>query len=65
MTEEFNWQKSSYSTSGAECLEVAHVSGGVVIRESDEPGVVITANHAGLQALLKGAKANVFGRVTD
>ncbi|MFE4516193.1 DUF397 domain-containing protein [Kitasatospora sp. NPDC056783] len=56
-----NWQKSSYSSESVNCLYVAAVSDGTVkIRESDDPGVVITTLPSKLRTLLDGVKAGEF-----
>ncbi|MEK8145071.1 DUF397 domain-containing protein [Streptomyces sp. M10(2022)] len=55
---EYNWQKSSYSTEGANCVNVAGATDGTFrLRESDEPNVVLVASSAGLSALLASIKA--------
>lgn len=50
------WQKSSYSGSdaGQECVEVASapVPGGMFLRESDEPGVVLRLPVEAVRGLL-------------
>jgi hypothetical protein len=62
MTAELDWQKSSFSSSGNNCVEVARGSDGMYIRESDNPDVVVTTTPAKLGALLKGVKADGFDR---
>ncbi|MBQ0983048.1 DUF397 domain-containing protein [Streptomyces sp. F63] len=59
------WQKSSFSggTTGNECLEVAAGAGRIQIRESDEPGVVVTVPPESLRALIRGIKDGEFGRL--
>jgi len=32
------WRKSSYSVAGAQCVEVAPAGGGVLVRDSKDPG---------------------------
>ncbi|MFJ6623381.1 DUF397 domain-containing protein [Kitasatospora sp. NPDC091335] len=60
-----SWQKSSYSTQAANCVYVAAASDGTIkIRESDDPGVVITALPDSLRALLSGVKAGEFDHLT-
>ncbi|TKA10227.1 DUF397 domain-containing protein [Actinacidiphila oryziradicis] len=58
---EINWQKSSYSGQGdgAECIELA-AAGTIRLRESDDPGVIVTTTPAPLKALLLGIKASEF-----
>jgi hypothetical protein len=53
------WQKSSYSadTSGNECVEVAAAGGKIRLRESDDPGVVVTTTPGSLGALIRAVKA--------
>ncbi|MGW3658415.1 DUF397 domain-containing protein [Streptomyces sp. NPDC005151] len=56
---EYNWQKSSYSTEGANCVNVAGASDGTFrLRESDEPNVILVASSVGLSALLASIKAD-------
>ncbi|MCX5169449.1 DUF397 domain-containing protein [Streptomyces antibioticus] len=50
------WQKSSFSGDDAnrDCVEVARVPGGeLLLRESDEPGAVLSADLASLSALVE------------
>jgi hypothetical protein len=59
------WQKSTFSGGGdgANCLEVAvgrpH---GLVLRESDEPGNMLTASPLAFAALIRHAKGAEVGR---
>ncbi|MFD5190624.1 DUF397 domain-containing protein [Streptomyces sp. NPDC058357] len=54
----YNWQKSSYSNEGANCVNVAAAPDGTLrLRESDEPDVVLTATRTGLSGLLAMIKA--------
>jgi hypothetical protein len=48
------WQKSSFSSEGSACLELATASthSPVYLRESDDPATVLTATPARLRALL-------------
>ncbi|WP_043728491.1 DUF397 domain-containing protein [Streptomyces zinciresistens] len=58
---ENNWQKSSFSTdSEGNCLEVAPRGDEVLLRESDNPDVIVTTTRAKLAAFLAGAKAGEF-----
>ncbi|MFE0047710.1 DUF397 domain-containing protein [Streptomyces albireticuli] len=57
-----DWQKSSFSSSGAECVEVARHSGGAYFRESDEPDVALAISRAELKAFLCGIKTEAFDR---
>ncbi|MFE7639520.1 DUF397 domain-containing protein, partial [Kitasatospora sp. NPDC057518] len=47
---ESNWQKSSYSASSNECVEVRTLSGAVEIRESDEGHLVLHTTPTALTA---------------
>ncbi|TJZ52911.1 DUF397 domain-containing protein [Streptomyces piniterrae] len=60
----YDWQKSSFSPDGSNCLYLAaSASGGVLIRESDDPRQAIAAtSSAALAALLRGIRADAFGR---
>ncbi|MBN3930382.1 DUF397 domain-containing protein [Streptomyces verrucosisporus] len=56
-----HWQKSSFSGSeGPNCVEVARRGDDVLIRESDEPGLVLAASRADLAAFITGIKAGEF-----
>ena len=59
-TLEIQWRKSSYSEQSGNCLELAVVDGQVLVRESDDPGVVVSTTPAKLAAFLAGAKAGEF-----
>jgi len=60
---ELDWQKSSYSAEAANCVYVAAAADGTVrIRESDAPGVILTATPAALRSLLLAVKAGEFDR---
>jgi hypothetical protein len=54
-----DWQKSSYSHEGANCVYVAATgTGEIKLRESDNtPDVIVTTTPAGLRALLRRIKA--------
>ncbi|MFE9249938.1 DUF397 domain-containing protein [Streptomyces sp. NPDC007088] len=58
------WQKSSFSGGNAlNCIEVgATATGGIALRESEEPGVVVTTTPDNLRAFIKGVKAGEFDR---
>ncbi|MFD5976895.1 DUF397 domain-containing protein [Streptomyces bacillaris] len=59
---DIQWRKSSKSSNaeGNNCLELAEHNGEILLRESDDPGVVIRTTPARLRALLDGAKAGEF-----
>jgi hypothetical protein len=57
---DIQWRKSSYSEQSGNCLELAVVDGRVLVRESDEPDVVVRTTRAKLAAFLAGAKAGEF-----
>lgn len=56
------WQKSSFSGGGDsdDCVEVAagQGTGAVLLRESDEPGTMITTTATGLAALIRHLRAS-------
>ncbi|MFD9067947.1 DUF397 domain-containing protein [Kitasatospora purpeofusca] len=57
----YDWQKSSYSTEAANCLDLAAAPDGAVkLRESDEPDTVLTTTPGRLRALLLGVKTGEF-----
>lgn len=52
------WQKSSYSGEASACVEVAAAPDGTLrLRESDEPGTVLTVTPDALAGLLAVVKA--------
>jgi hypothetical protein len=57
----FRWQKSSFSSSGADCVEVAIVLrvGAVSVRDSKNPAPALQAD---LTALLRAARAGRLDR---
>ncbi|MFG2404999.1 DUF397 domain-containing protein [Streptomyces brevispora] len=57
---EIQWRKSSFSEQSGNCLELAVVGGDVLVRESDDPGVVIRTTPEKLRAFLAGARDGEF-----
>ncbi|MFE7114199.1 DUF397 domain-containing protein [Streptomyces sp. NPDC057654] len=57
------WQKSSFSGGGDgnSCLELTAVGGTVLLRESDAPGVIVTAAPAALRAFARIVKDDTGG----
>ncbi|MGN9818715.1 DUF397 domain-containing protein [Streptomyces sp. SD11] len=56
---ELTWLKSSFSeASGNNCVEVAVTEDGTALRESDEPGRILTLSPQGLSALIVVIKQN-------
>ncbi|WP_327709462.1 DUF397 domain-containing protein [Streptomyces sp. NBC_00464] len=62
MTDEINWQKSSFSgaDNNQSCIELAPVDGAIKMRESDDPDLVVTTSVAKLRAFVLGVKAGEF-----
>ncbi|MFP8960869.1 DUF397 domain-containing protein [Streptomyces nanhaiensis] len=63
---ELVWTKSSFSEAGGNnCVEVAAADDGdgIAVRESTDPGRVLTTDRAAFRALLRGAKAGAFDRL--
>ncbi|MFF3001339.1 DUF397 domain-containing protein [Kitasatospora sp. NPDC057940] len=60
----FVWQKSSYSGSNADCVEVRAVAGLIELRESDEGEVVVRTTALKFALFLQGAKAGEFDHLT-
>ncbi|MDH6624053.1 hypothetical protein M2271_001850 [Streptomyces sp. LBL] len=53
----YTWQKSSYSTEGANCLNLAAAPDGTLrLRESDDPDRILAVDREGLSALLATIK---------
>ncbi|MFD7984454.1 DUF397 domain-containing protein [Kitasatospora indigofera] len=61
------WQKSSLSGNGdgTECIELAVQDGAVLLRESDDPGIIVTTTPAKLRAFILGVKAGEFDHLVD
>ncbi|MEU9778777.1 MULTISPECIES: DUF397 domain-containing protein [Streptomyces] len=55
-----NWRKSSFSDQEGNCVELAEFEGDILVRESDDPSVVVRTSRRKLQAFLDGAKAGEF-----
>lgn len=62
---DIQWQKSSFSMENGnnDCVEIAESAGAVLVRESDEPGVISAASPARARALLRAVKQGVFDGV--
>ncbi|MFI5758980.1 DUF397 domain-containing protein [Streptomyces sp. NPDC051569] len=63
---EIQWRKSSKSADDEDsnCLELAWHGGEILMRESDNPDVVIHTTRAKLLAFLGGAKEGEFDDLT-
>ncbi|MEU6174541.1 DUF397 domain-containing protein [Streptantibioticus parmotrematis] len=59
------WRKSSFSTDSTNCLELASQDGQILLRESDEPGVVVRTTPEKLAAFLLGVRAGEFDDLTQ
>ncbi|MFJ9839977.1 DUF397 domain-containing protein [Kitasatospora sp. NPDC101155] len=55
-----NWQKSSFSSSGDNCVEVRKAGSLVELRESDEGETILRTTPTALADLLHGIKAGEF-----
>lgn len=56
-TQTLSWQKSTYSNETGNCVELAATArGAVLIRESDEPGVVLSTTPTALARFLQSIK---------
>ncbi|MGH3251799.1 MAG: DUF397 domain-containing protein [Trebonia sp.] len=55
-----NWRKSTYSTAnGGQCVEVGHVSAGVVVRDTaDRTGAVLAVSAGAWRGLLAEIRAS-------
>jgi hypothetical protein len=55
------WRKSSYSSSSANCVEVAATGTSVAVRDSKDPdGPVLLYPRAGMAAFIAGVKDGEF-----
>ncbi|MFJ8668461.1 DUF397 domain-containing protein [Streptomyces sp. NPDC003027] len=57
---DIQWRKASFSTDTGNCLELASLNGDILVRESDQPDVVVTTSREKLRAFLEGVKAGEF-----
>ncbi|WP_327176583.1 DUF397 domain-containing protein [Streptomyces sp. NBC_01335] len=59
---EIQWRKSTKSSGadGNACLELAEHDGEILLRESDNPDVVVRTTRVKLRAFLGGAKEGEF-----
>ncbi|AEM88165.1 DUF397 domain-containing protein [Streptomyces violaceusniger] len=58
-----DWRKSTYSADAGNCVDVAASERAVLLRESDDPDVILTTTSAALRAFIRGAKAGAFDRI--
>jgi len=60
------WQKSSFSGGGEAnaCVELATSPAGIHLRESDDPGELLTTTPGPLGAFIRAAKAGEFDDLT-
>ncbi|MFF5566041.1 DUF397 domain-containing protein [Streptomyces sp. NPDC012623] len=65
MSTEINWQKSSFSEGGAQCVEVAGHSDNILLRESDDPHTITTTNRTKFAAFIASVKTGEFDHLTD
>ncbi|WP_106436704.1 MULTISPECIES: DUF397 domain-containing protein [Streptomyces] len=65
MSTSIQWRKSSFSgAQGPDCVELARRADATLIRESDDPHVVLATTRTGLAAFIAGAKAGAFDHLT-
>ncbi|WP_329456524.1 DUF397 domain-containing protein [Streptomyces sp. NBC_01497] len=57
---EIKWRKSSKSADQGACVELAEIDGEILLRESDDPGVVVRTSRVKLRAFLAGVKDGEF-----
>ncbi|MER6141664.1 DUF397 domain-containing protein [Streptomyces sparsogenes] len=63
---QFTWQRSSFCSGGGNnCIEVATADSGIAIRESAEPGTILTTDRAALRAFVLGVKDGRFDQLLD
>jgi hypothetical protein len=62
---EYNWQTSTYSGTAGNCVNVAVADDGTIkLRESDDPGTIVTTTPEKLGALIRGVKAGEFDHLS-
>ncbi|MCZ4509185.1 DUF397 domain-containing protein [Streptomyces sp. ActVer] len=58
-----HWQKSTYSSEGNNCVELATAPDGTIrLRESDDPTTTLTLQPAGLHSLLAVTRREIADR---
>ncbi|GGV81332.1 hypothetical protein GCM10015535_21050 [Streptomyces gelaticus] len=57
---DLHWRKSSFSADTGSCVELAEEGGDILLRESDDPEVIVRTTRKKLRAFLAGAKAGEF-----
>lgn len=60
MNEALEWQKSSFSATQEQCVEIAESAGQILMRESDDPGTVTATSREKFAAFIQGVKAGEF-----
>ncbi|MEL5957523.1 DUF397 domain-containing protein [Streptomyces sp. CLV115] len=60
MSADIEWQKSSFSGGGEQCVEVARQAEEILVRESDDPRVVTRTSRSKFAAFIQGVKAGEF-----
>jgi hypothetical protein len=61
-----DWQKSSYSGTAANCLCIAASGNGtIVLRESDDPDVIVSIAPAALRSFIRGVKTGEFDGLVE
>ncbi|MFE9459100.1 DUF397 domain-containing protein [Streptomyces californicus] len=60
MNEALEWQKSSFSASQDQCVEITEKAGQILMRESDDPSAVTTTSREKFAAFIQGVKAGEF-----
>jgi hypothetical protein len=64
MTAPLIWQKSTYSQEQGECVELTAHGGAVLLRESDDPTVILTTTRQDLARFLQVIKVGATGTRT-
>ncbi|MGR8009012.1 DUF397 domain-containing protein [Streptomyces hypolithicus] len=60
MNAAIEWQKSSFSGTGEQCVEIAEHAGEILMRESDDPNAVTATSRTKFAAFIQGVKAGEF-----
>ncbi|MEU3038504.1 MULTISPECIES: DUF397 domain-containing protein [Streptomyces] len=58
------WQKSSFSGGGDgdDCVELGHSGTGMLLREGDEPGLILAVSPASLAQLIRHLRSEPYDR---